>query len=271
MIHRGDSADKAKSLFHDNASIIPREYRATLRPLVVDYPGSCYLKLKAICYQNGTKIPVNGRPVHWHNFTPPYIEEKAENIKRRGGCTLKELQSFLGKLEASRAAIVIARLHFRFMQALLRGKEDDKEFIKFNEKAKIDLQWWIDFARKHSTSPLQAPRLAKLNIKTDASGDAGWGGHSRRGWTQARWERKEKHKHINWKEMEAAKKCIAEHMKSREHVQIEMDSLTSTCIINSMARSTSATLRQKALEIWEIILSNQGWLTQNGYRKRRTK
>ena len=42
-------------------------------------------------------------------------------------------------------------------------------------------------------------------------------------------------------------------------------------IINSMARSTSATLRQKALEIWEIILSNQGWLTQNGYRKRRTK
>ena len=199
------------------------------------------------------------------------IEEKAENIKRRGGCTLKELQSFLGKLEASSAAIIIARLHFRFMQALLRGREDDKEFIKFNEKAKIDLQWWIDFARKHSTSPLQAPRLAKLNIKTDASGDAGWGGHSRRGWTQARWERKEKHKHINWKEMEAAKKCITEQMKSREHMQIEMDSLTSTCIINSMARSTSATLRQKALEIWEIILSNQGWLTQNGYRKRRTK
>ena len=62
------------------------------------------------------------------------IEEKAENIKRRGGCTLKELQSFLGKLEASSAAIIIARLHFRFMQALLRGKEDDKEFIKFNEK-----------------------------------------------------------------------------------------------------------------------------------------
>ena len=61
--------------------------------------------------------------------------------------------------------------------------------------------------------------------------------------------------------MEAAKKCIAEQMKSREHMQIEMDSLTSTCIINSMARSTSATLRQKALEIWEIVLSNQGWLT----------
>ena len=141
MIHRGDSADKAKSLFRGNASIIPRGYRATLRPLVVGYPGSCYLKLKAICYQNGTKIPVNGRPAHWHNFTPPYIEEKAENIKRRGGCTLKELQSFLGKLEASSAAIIIARFHFRFMQALLQGKEDDKEFIKFNEKAKIDLQW----------------------------------------------------------------------------------------------------------------------------------
>ena len=72
------------------------------------------------------------------------------------------------------------------MQALIQGKEDDKEFIKFNEKTKIDLQWWIDFARKHSTSPLQAPKLAKLNIKTDASGDAGWGGHSRKGWTQAR-------------------------------------------------------------------------------------
>ena len=61
--------------------------------------------------------------------------------------------------------------------------------------------------------------------------------------------------------MEAAKKCITEQMKSREHVQIEMDSLISTCIINSMARSTSATLRQKALEIWEIVLNNQGWLT----------
>ena len=75
MIHRGDSADKAKSLFRGNASIIPRGYRATLRPLVVDYPGSCYLKLKAICYQNGTKIPVDGKPAHWHNFNM-YISEK---------------------------------------------------------------------------------------------------------------------------------------------------------------------------------------------------
>lgn len=73
--------------------------------------------------------------------------------------------------------------------------------------------------------------------------------------------KKRETQHINWKEMEAAKKCIAEQMKSREHVQIEMDSLTSTCIINSMARSTSATLRQKALEIWEIVLNNQEWLT----------
>ena len=119
MIHRGDSADKAKSLFRDNASIIPREYRATLRPLVVSYPGSCYLKLEAICYQNGTKIPVNG--LRWNTKKKTVsltekrmtnIEEKAENIKRRGGCTLKELQSFLGKMEASRAAIIIAQLHF---------------------------------------------------------------------------------------------------------------------------------------------------------------
>ena len=76
MIHRGDSADKAKSLFRDNASIIPREYRATLRPLVVDYPGSCYLKLKAICYQNGTKIPVDGKPAHWHNFNMCISEKR---------------------------------------------------------------------------------------------------------------------------------------------------------------------------------------------------
>ena len=68
MIYRDDSSDKAKSLFHSNASTIPRGYRAALRPLAVGYPGSCYLKLKAIHYRNGTKIPVDGKPAHWHSF-----------------------------------------------------------------------------------------------------------------------------------------------------------------------------------------------------------
>ena len=101
MIHRGDSADKAKSLFRGNASIIPREYRATLRPLVVGYPGSCYLKLKAICYQNGTKIPVDGKPAHWHNFNVYFREKvlKDELLESYHYLTRDKMKSFAGSTE----------------------------------------------------------------------------------------------------------------------------------------------------------------------------
>ena len=50
-------------------------------------------------------------------------------------------------------------------------------------------------------------------------------------------------------------------MTKGDHVLLEMDSTVAVSFINRMGGTRSATLRDKAIEIWELVLSKQGWLT----------
>ena len=131
------------------------------------------------------------------------IQERATKILEEGGCNLKGWQSFIGKLEATRPAISIARIHFCSLQALLPRKlagTDMNTFIPNSDRAKQDLNWWKESMRHFTSSPLSRGPYS-LTIRTDASGL--WGGHSDRGATQGAWTWREIDRHINWKELEA--------------------------------------------------------------------
>ena len=200
------------------------------------------------------------------------LKEKAAEILGAGGCTLKGWQSFIGKLEATRPAIPTARLHFRFLQALLprglastgrkrkQADVDKKTFIPLSDKSMEDLLWWKEDMEHVASSPLSRGPYT-LIIKTDASGQWGWGGHSSRGASQGAWSWREADRHINWKELEAGRGCLKEQMRMGDHILLEMDSTTAVSFINRMGGTRSATLRDKAIEIWRLVLSRQGWLT----------
>ena len=191
------------------------------------------------------------------------LEVRATRILEEGGCTLQGWQSFIGKLEATRPAVSVAPLHFRFLQALLprrRTITSKHSFIPITVKARGDLIWWMVSMRHAASSPLLR-RPYNLIIRTDASGLWGWGGHSARGATQRAWTGTESARHINWKEMEAGRGCLVEQLLEGDHILMEMDSTAAVSFINRMGGTRSAPLRDKALEIWELVLSRKAWVT----------
>ena len=191
------------------------------------------------------------------------LQERATQIMEVGDITVRQLQSLLGKLEATKPAISTAPLHFRFLQALLPKRLeniDGNTFLPLSEPAKRDLSWWAVSMHTQTSSPLSRGDFT-LRMKTDASGLWGWGGHSARGATQGTWAGNEKSWHVNVKELEAGRRCLEEQMHIGDHVLLEMDSSAAVAFINKMGGTRSAPLRDKALELWKLVLGRQGWVT----------
>ena len=100
-----------------------------------------------------------------------------------GGLSVDELHSLVGRLESVRPAVELAPLHYRALQLLLRPflrKDCGKVFIPLSQGARLDLQWWAQLTVSRSTAPLKRGSPL-VQMSADASGLAGWGGHSSRG------------------------------------------------------------------------------------------
>ena len=191
------------------------------------------------------------------------LRERATQMLQAGGGTVRELQSLLGQLEATKPAVSTAALHFRFLQALLPKNlmtKDRNTFLPLTEQAKKDLKWWMTSMRSWTSSPLSRGQYS-LTLRTDASGLWGWGGHSDRGATQGTWVGSETSWHVNMKELEAGRRCLEEQMNMGDHVLLEMDSAVAVAFINRMGGTRSPPLRDKALQLWQMVLDRQGWVT----------
>ena len=191
------------------------------------------------------------------------LSARAAQIIDKGSATVRELQSFIGKLEATKPAVSVAPLHFRFIQALLpRNMADTSRNISIalTRQAGKDLQWWVSNMPRWTSSPLSRGDYS-LTLRTDASGLWGWGGHSARGASQGTWVGNENSWHVNMKELEAGKRSLEEQMHMGDHVLLEMDSTVAVAFVNRMGGTRSASLRDKALELWKLVLDRQGWVT----------
>ena len=56
-------------------------------------------------------------------------------------------------------------------------------------------------------------------------------------------------------------------MKEGEHILLEMDSTVAVSFINKMGGTRSAPLRDKAIEIWNLVLEKKGLLLLLGLRQ----
>ena len=191
------------------------------------------------------------------------LSARAAQILDEGRITLRGLQSFIGKLEATKPAVSVAPLHFRFLQALLPRNLVDTDrniSITLTRQARKDLRWWVDTMPRWTSSPLSRGNYS-LTLRTDASGLWGWGGHSARGASQGTWVGNENSWHVNLKELEAGRRSLEEQMHVGDHVLLEMDSTVAVAFVNRLGGTRSASLRDKALELWNLVLARQGWVT----------
>ena len=179
----------------------------------------------------------------------------------RGECLARELRSFIGKAEGARPAVEQAALHYRSLQVLLPSPKHwrGERRLRLTPGASEDLHWWRDSMPTHSVAPMRRGQPT-LDLNTDASGVAGWGGHSSRGFVQGSWTRSELEWHINSKELATAKKCLQPMMKEGDYVHLSMDSRTAVAFINRQGGTRSRPLCRLALELWDYVLSLGGWI-----------
>ena len=184
----------------------------------------------------------------------------------RGGLTVLELQSLVGRLESVRPAVELAALHYRALQRMLRPylkleKSGKSFFLTLSQGARRDLLWWKNLSMLNSSAALRK-EPPSVQMAADAAGLTGWGGHSSRGeFCQGVWSRGELEWHINHKELVSAKRTIEGLMLHGDRVNINLDSRTAAAFINRMGGTRSLPLCRTALELWDVVLARQGWLT----------
>ena len=137
-----------------------------------------------------------------------------------------------------------------------------RRMLSLTTSAKKDLAWWWDCfpSLAHTSTPLRT-HPANLTLRSDASGDFGWGGHDPTHFVQGEWGPKELEYHVNFKELRAGHYTVEHFMREGDHIHLNMDSSTAVAFINRMGGTRSRILCTEALAIWELVLSRKGWLT----------
>ena len=109
-------------------------------------------------------------------------------------------------------------------------------------------------------SPLQRDSPT-VEMKADASGVHGWGGHSTRGeHCQSKWWGREIRLHINRKEVLAAHRSLECMMLKGDFVHMSLDNKTAVSFINRMGGTRSKGLCSDALKLWHMVLKKKGWI-----------
>ena len=228
---------------------------------------------KSVLYPT-TKIEHLGFVLDSVNMTISLPEKKVAQIVAlsvtflaNGGLSVDQLHSLVGRLESVRPAVELAPLHYRGLQLLLRpflrSECGKKVFITLSQAARSDLEWWRSLTVSTSFAPLRRSS-SLVQMSADASGLAGWGGHSSRGqFCQGAWIGKELSWHINLKELVAAKRSIEFMMQDGDTITMNLDNRTAAAFINRMGGTRSRKLCGAALELWNVVLRRNGWIKAN--------
>ena len=188
------------------------------------------------------------------------------NVVEDGGCSADQLRSLIGKLESLRPAVEIAPLYIRSLQAklkpLLKGRWRGSRFVPLSQGGRADLAWWTDTLSP--SGPLSAPlrrSVPDICIMADASGVAGWGGHSSLGgFCQGSWSAAELRMHINRLELRAGHQAVARLAVPGQHIELKLDSSTAVAYINKMGGTRSSRLNTDALDLWHAVLKRGCWI-----------
>ena len=119
-------------------------------------------------------------------------------------CTVKELESLVGKLQHASKVIRPGRTFMRRMFELLRGARRGQRFVRLNTPIKSDLQWWHLFMA-HWNGVAMMTNLSQgasgPHLYSDASGTFGCGAWWGDKWFQLPWPQENGYSSIAQKEL----------------------------------------------------------------------
>lgn len=190
----------------------------------------------------------------------------ASQILLEPSCPLQRLSSFLGLVVSHKNGFIYSPIHYRRLQ-LFYNKSLQKfswdHPITLTAEAKADVSWWAS----HCIAPLppvpMKPVQSTVTVHTDAS-LTGWGMSSSDGSVASgSWSASERSLHINYLELYSvllSVNCLIPKFDN-SHIHIVTDNSTTMFYINKMGGTRSPTLCALALEIWNLCISHNVWLS----------
>lgn len=208
------------------------------------------------------------------NMTMLVTEEKIKQLtrlcseaKQLGELSVRKLSSLIGKLISTASAIIPCMLQVRFLQQLqikaVRGRKRYSDLVQLNEKASLELDWWIGNLKLREGKPilLTPPDMV---IHSDAAKSGGWGAECNGVQTGGQWSREEMGLHINEQEMIAADLAVRTFLKmfpKTRSVLLKVDNMTALSYIVKMGGTVNSNLIQGAKSLWSFLISKGITLT----------
>ena len=209
-------------------------------------------------------------------MTVRLTKEKADKVKtactslygmdKNEMCSIRKLAQVIGLLVASFQAVLGGPLHYRQLEnvksiALRKHKGNFDAYTKITEKAREELNWWIQNVND-SYFPLEMSK-PEIELKTDASSSGGWGAYCESIEAGGRWTREEKEFNINCLELLAIEYAL-KSFKFKvigKHVKVLTDNTCAVSYLRNMGGSKSMQCNEIANRIWSWCLEEKIWLT----------
>ena len=195
------------------------------------------------------------------------IVTDCKRMLTKGTIAAQELASVIGRLSATRLAVLPAPLYTRHLQHQMiqsqRSRSSLHGNITLSQASLNEAHWWIHHLQKWNGRDIIQPP-PDLTIQSDAS-LLGWGAVCNGTRTGGHWSDQEKALHINSLELLAgsfAVKAFTKH-NSKIRVLLQMDNSTAVSYVNRMGGTHSLSLSLQACHLWhwclekEILLSAQ--------------
>ena len=192
------------------------------------------------------------------------IKKLCKEISIKKNCKIEKIAELVGKMVATFPGVEFAPLFYRRIEnekskALKISKGNYQAIMSLSDKAKGDIQWWIENIDK-AFKPIFKTSYS-IVMQTDAS-NIGWGGNLNGVRTGGQWSKNEKMLHINQKELMAvwlSLKSLCNEIKG-QHIRIEADNTTTVAYINKMG-GTKITCHEIARKIWDWAINANCWVS----------
>ncbi|XP_072017157.1 uncharacterized protein [Amphiura filiformis] len=183
--------------------------------------------------------------------------------------TINTVARVIGKLVAALPAVQYGALYYRLLErgkirALKANHGHFDRYMTISNKAKRELQWWIDNVDT-AYSCIYRPK-PEVYLTSDASGQ-GWGGSDGTTHIGGRWNANEasiaERNEINYLELLAAffvLKAFGRNM-SNKHVRISIDNTTAVAYIAHMGGSKSQDCNELAKQLWQWCIDRNIWIS----------
>ena len=195
------------------------------------------------------------------------LQTACRDIVKRERIVIREVAKLLGLMVSSLPGVQHGQLFYRSIEndKIIALKEANGKYEKkmtLSDKAREDIQWWIDNVRS-AFKPI-SHRNPDLIIESDAS-TKGWGAHHRHTGAVAggEWSVEESNDHINVLEMKAAMMALTEFAAQSKniHIRLMLDNTTAVSYIKEMGGSHSADCNAIARAIWDWAIARNIWLS----------